>query len=293
MFYRRKIALSILQVFEREISNTDFQKYLFLFTRKQIKPVYDFVPYQYGCFSFQSYADKRTLTKYGILKDSDSWQKNDTVDYFAQLTKDDQNLLLDLKNQYKSIYGKPLIRKVYNNYPYYAIKSNILNENMTFGEIQNIESYRPKDSLPLLFSIGYEGKSIDYYLNQLVEKNIKLLCDVRKNPLSMKYGFSKKQLQDFLGKLGIEYIHMPELGISSNKRRELKSNKDYQKLFHEYEQTTLSSQKESIIKILDLIRIKKRIAVTCFESDYHYCHRNSVVNAVLLNTKSLFKLSHI
>ncbi len=293
MFYRRKIALSILQVFGREISNTDFQKYLFLFIKKQTKPAYDFVPYRFGCFSFQSYADKRALTKYGILKDSDSWQKNDSVDYLGQLTKEDQKLLLDLKVEYNSIYGKPLIRKVYNNYPYYAIKSEILSENMTNSEIQNIDSHRPQDSTPILFSIGYEGKSIDFYLNQLVEKNIRLLCDVRKNPLSMKYGFSKKQLQDALKKLGIEYIHLPELGIASNKRKELKSLEDYQKLFREYESTTIKSHTESIIKLINLIRSKKRIAVTCFEADHHYCHRNSVVKAVVANAKPFFKVSHI
>lgn len=293
MYYRRKIALSILQVFDREISNTDFQKYLFILTKKQTKPAYDFVPYRFGCFSFQSYSDKRTLTKYGILKDSDNWQKNDSVDYLEQLTIEDQKLLWNLKLAYKSVYGKLLIRKVYNNYPYFAIKSEILKENMTDREIKNIDKHKPNDTAPVLFSIGYEGKSIDFYLNQLVEKNIKLLCDVRKNAVSMKYGFSKKQLRDSLKKLDIEYIHIPELGIVSDKRKELKSLEDYKKLFREYESMTLKSHSESITKLIDLIHSKKRIAVTCFEADHHYCHRNSVVKAVGSNAIPFIKVSHI
>ena len=32
-------------------------------------------------------------------------------------------------------------------------------------------------------TIGYEGRSIDEYLNLLIKNNIKLLCDVRKNPI--------------------------------------------------------------------------------------------------------------
>jgi len=293
MYYRRKILLSILQVFEREIFNTDFQKYLFLLTRKQSKQVYDFVPYRFGCFSFQSYADKRTLIKYGILKDYDSWKKNDSIDYFTQLSKDDQAILLELKMNYQSVSGKRLIRQIYNEYPYYAIKSDILEKNMNRGEIEKINQHKPKDTSPYLFSIGYEGKSFDFYLNQLVENNIKVLCDVRKNPISMKYGFSKKQLQGALTKLGIDYVHIPDLGIASNKRKKLNAFEDYQKLFQEYEVTTLLEQSDSIDKLINYIKEKKRIALTCFEAYHHDCHRNSVVKAITSKADPFFKVSHI
>ncbi|WP_348602891.1 DUF488 family protein [Bartonella tribocorum] len=49
-----------------------------------------------------------------------------------------------------------------------------------------------KDEKFCFFTIGYEGKSLENYLNCLLENNIKILCDVRKNPISRKYGFSKR-----------------------------------------------------------------------------------------------------
>ncbi|WP_375627098.1 DUF488 family protein [Bartonella sp. MU37NMGALS] len=73
------------------------------------------------------------------------------------------------------------------------------------------------------FTIGYEGKSLENYLKSLIENNIKTLCDVRKNPISRKHGFSKRQLEKAVSNIDIEYMHMPELGIASEKRRNLKT----------------------------------------------------------------------
>ena len=44
-----------------------------------------------------------------------------------------------------------------------------------------------------LFTIGYEGISIDTYINKLLQNYIKTLVDVRKNAYSNKFGFSKKE----------------------------------------------------------------------------------------------------
>ena len=65
----------------------------------------------------------------------------------------------------------------------------------------------------------------------------KLLCDVRKNALSMKYGFSRNQLKDACEHVGIQYLHIPDLGIVPKKRKELNTQADYERLFSEYERT--------------------------------------------------------
>ncbi|WP_342774750.1 DUF488 domain-containing protein [Bartonella massiliensis] len=54
-------------------------------------------------------------------------------------------------------------------------------------------------------------------MNCLIENDIKFLCDVRKKPISRKHGFSKRQLEKAVSNIGIEYIHLPELGIVSKK----------------------------------------------------------------------------
>ncbi|NQT63589.1 MAG: DUF488 family protein [Candidatus Marinimicrobia bacterium] len=293
MYYRRKIILAIIQKFGGKVMNTDLQKYLFLFVQGQEKPAYDFVPYKYGCFSFQSYADKRTLTKYGILADQDDWKKDDDVDYFSMLNPDDRRSLRKLIISYGNLKGNELINRVYCEYPYFAINSEILSSILSADQIAKVEEERPNDTKPGIYSIGYESKSFDHYLNQLVQNNIQMLVDVRKNALSMKYGFSKNQLRNALEKLNIEYLHIPELGITSNKRADLNTLDDYNRLFTEYENTVLQDEPDSLQKILSEFAKHKRVAITCFEYDHTYCHRSRVINRLIESSLTPFSVSYI
>ena len=89
----------------------------------------------------------------------------------------------------------------------------------------------------ILFTIGYEGLSVEAFTNALLKNDVRLLCDVRKNPLSRKYGFSKSLLEHIMGTVGIEYIHFPDLGIESSRRSSLETQEDYKSLFVNYTKT--------------------------------------------------------
>ena len=59
------------------------QKLLFLHARGQEKKSFHFVPYKFGCFSFQANADLNTMTKYKLVEPSVKyWKKIDDKDYF-------------------------------------------------------------------------------------------------------------------------------------------------------------------------------------------------------------------
>lgn len=293
MFYRRKVIMSILQKWGRELPLTDFQKILFLFTQKQGKPSFDFVPYSYGGFSFLSYADKRTMIKYGLLKNNEHrWASNDSTDFISTLDSQDKENLNILYSEIRTLQGKNLVRYVYKKYPYYAIKSQIL-DILSKEERNEVEKEIPKMNNFELFTIGYEGKSVEAYLNLLIKNNVKVLCDVRKNPISMKYGFSKKQLIESTKKVDIVYVHIPQLGIESDKRQNLDSKIDYEILFSEYEKSTLPQQTESLLEIEKLIKNYKRIALTCFEADPEFCHRSRVASALLKLPGWKFPLQHL
>jgi uncharacterized protein (DUF488 family) len=49
-----------------------------------------------------------------------------------------------------------------------------------------------------LFTIGYKGKSLEGFLNLLMKNEIAILVDVRHNPISGKFSFSKEKLKFFL-----------------------------------------------------------------------------------------------
>ncbi|EJF78900.1 Uncharacterized conserved protein [Candidatus Bartonella washoeensis] len=143
------------------------------------------------------------------------------------------------------------------------------------------------------FTIGYQGKSFDTYLHSLMENNIKLLCDVRKNPVSRKQGFSKTQLTKTLKNFGIEYVHIPELGIPSQKRRYLRTQQAYERLFKEYENTILKNNSWAIDRLYQIFLDKKRIAITCFEADVCMCHRGRIVNALTKLQDWKYEIQHL
>lgn len=281
--------LAVLQQWGGKLSRIDFEKILFLFTQRQAKSAFDFVPYKFGCFSFQSYADLRAMTTTNLLKSDDAGIHVEGSEYFFTLTKEDQAILAQLHDEIAELTGDALVHHVYTLAPYYATRSEIANRILNSEELQAVEQVRPKPASHLLTTIGYEGISLDTYLNRLYKNGIQVLCDVRKNPISMKYGFSKGQLSQAVERLGLTYMHFPELGIESDARQALKEFSDYQKLFAEYEKTTLRSPSaiRAISKIKEIINSGHAVALTCFEADPNWCHRSRVAKAIGDNPKHL------
>lgn len=293
MFHRQKILLALIEVFGGKLNSRDLQKYLFLFTQKcQQEASYDFVPYKYGCFSFQSYADRRNLAASGHLTASDDWELK-TNGHLKAVSNSEAAKITAFHKQYAAVSGDKLVREVYKQYPYYAIKSEIAARLLNKEELSKIESSRPTNDEHCFFTIGYEGSSFEGYLNRLIKNNVRLLCDVRKNPLSRKYGFSKQTLSETLKRLGIHYVHMPELGIVSEKRQELNSQADYNHLFSEYERTTLKSAATHLQNLYTLLQKHKRIAITCFEADQCMCHRGRVAKALAKMPEWDYPIKHI
>lgn len=286
LYYRRKIILALIEIFGGALTAKSLQKYLFLFTRQQATKSYDFVPYRYGCFSFQANQDVVTLEKYGYLKiaEGDNGRHiklNRFENYSAMLDLFDHQVLFDIKERFGNMSQRELIGYTYRQYPYYAIKSTIAKSLLTTEELTVVEAQKRVYTESALFSIGYEGISLEAFINRLIVNDVHVLCDVRKNAYSQKYGFSKKQLQKGCEGVGIRYEHIPDLGIESEQRQHLQSQTDYDLLFERYEQTTLVKNREALMYLRSLLETDKRIAVTCFEKDPRQCHRTRVVNALL------------
>jgi len=295
MIYRRqKILLALLESFGGSLKNTDLQKYLFLFTRLQNDKCYEFVPYKFGCFSFQVYEDKRQLINKGLLKDSfHCVLENNKTNYSNFLTHEDNIKIWQIKKRFHQLKGKNLIKYVYLTYPYYAIKSSIAKQLLTKAEFQHVEANVPINNETVLYTIGYEGKSLEEYLNILIRQDIQVLCDVRKNAYSMKYGFSKKTLKNSTETVGIQYLHFPDLGIVSDDRKNLTCQNDYDTLFETYEHTVLKNANLAIPQLHSHLKNHKRIALTCFEKSPQMCHRTRVAQAILRLSGDKIKLKEL
>ena len=294
MFYRRKIILALLQLFDGQLDKIRLQKLLFLLTNRQAKAEYDFIPYKFGCYSYSANADLTAMVTRGFLnEDGKNFEKKDKIDYLKQLKPADLQLLQEVKTNYGAMNARALMRHTYMNYPFYATRSEVAETILSKEELEKVSNARPQGHKTILFTIGYEGISLEEYLVRLLKNDVKVLVDVRNNPLSMKYGFSKNQLKKYCESLGIKYMHFPEVGIQSEKRQELNSQTDYDKLFAIYRKDNLIKTTTAQAEILKLLKEHQRIALTCFEANICQCHRKPLAEAIEKLPDFSYEVKHI
>lgn len=297
---RQRRLLGFLHSLGDRVGNTDFQKLLFLYCKEvssaghgaTTESPYEFVPYRNGAFSFTCYADRRRLVERELLVDEDNrWVLTESGSFIGSEARNDS--MISFSHRHQRLRGDALIAETYRKYPYYAIRSSIadrvlLDDNST---LSRIASAQPRETQCRLLSIGYEGRTLENYLNVLLHANVSLLCDVRRNAISRKYGFSKSTLARACDGVGIRYQHLPELGIESSQRKGLKTEADFAALFREYERKTLPNKKAVLRTILDWLKSGETVALTCYEREPTQCHRNCVTDALfqMLEQKELFE----
>ncbi|WP_245843567.1 DUF488 domain-containing protein [Niastella vici] len=284
----------MLELFDGELEKNRLQKLLFLFCQKQEKADYDFIPYKLGCYSYSANADLTTMVAKGFLEEtSKCFQKIDNAGYTKTLKADDLVKLSSIKALYGGMDSNALMKHTYRNFPYWAINSIKAESILNKEELENVQKKRAVNDSTVLFTIGYEGGSLENYLNRLLKNNVKVLVDVRNNPLSMKFGFSKSQLKRYCESLGIQYIHFPEVGIISDKRQALNTQADYDKLFADYRINNLPNTVATQNTILEILRENKRIALTCFEANHCQCHRSHLADSISTLPGFQFEIIHI
>ena len=129
-----------------------------------------------------------------------------------------------------------------------------------------------------VFTIGYEGLSIDSFLSLLAQHGIDTIVDVREYAVSRKPGFSKKSLASALHLAGRGYVHIAELGCPKpirDRYREDGNWKCYTESFLEY----LHTQTSAIVALSERTQ-SSRCALLCFETNHNFCHRSLVADAV-------------
>lgn len=266
-YKRQRFLLSFISQLPDEIALTNLQKLVFLYSMREKSKFYEFVPYKFGPYSFQLREDVDILRNNGFL------------------SRESFGIVASKKYQGETVFpiaterGDELIRRTYREYPYYAINSEIISrlfhDDVAMQEKIKHEKEQYAQTEQVLFTIGYEGKSFESFMNVLVQNDIHLLCDVRKNPLSRKFGFTKDRLEQTTKVMCIKYLHIPSLGIESAKRKSLDTQADYLTLFDEYKQT-LPYYKSQLEFLYKQLCSHIRIALMCFEKEPEMCHRHVI-----------------
>jgi len=277
MFYRRKILLALVEVFGGTLSQIDCHMLLFLFCLRRKSSYYDFFPHAQGAFSLVLQQDKNRLADLGFLTSHQNFQLHNCQSYQSQLKVKDRAVLQSLVSEIGDIRSEGLLRKTYLEVPQFASRSQIVSQVLTTQEYGYVRCPGHKVPASCLFTIGYEGLSIDAYLDILIANHITALVDVRKNPISMKYGFSKTQLAYATKLAGISYIHLPDLGIPSYLRKNLNCEYAYQNLFNYYLTQILPAHTGAIEQLKGILNDFGRVALTCFEAKHTSCHRHKII----------------
>lgn len=130
-----------------------------------------------------------------------------------------------------------------------------------------------------IYTIGYEKRSIDEYVELLVASRIDAVVDVRETPWSYKPGFSKTAFAAALAEHGIRYVHAKFAGNPKAIRREARTHDECLSAYRQY-----LGKCPDVIDRLDEVIARlhtegRRVALTCFERHPGDCHRSIVAAA--------------
>lgn len=289
MLRRQRTILRLLSAAGEKVSATQLQKYVFLLGEESFlgrdPAFYEFVPYKYGAYSFAAQREIDALVAYGYIESSATSLKITMLGKKESSEIDDctARAVLAIVSRYGKMPLRTLLKDVYARYPWYAINSDL-------KELVPNDAPKLKSAPLAVYTIGYENRSVDGFLNKLLRAGIRRIVDIRANPVSRKYGFARSSLASLAGKLGLGYTHCPELGISSQKRRDVQTPDEFRELFGYYEREILPGEPDAVAKVAELMKTAPSVLV-CMEKEAVDCHRSRLATRVATLTK--LKIVHL
>ena len=282
MLHRQKVILAVLCRAKQPLSSTVLVKLAFLLraehSLQERISYYGFLPYKYGPFSFSLYRDLVLLARDGYLgvhEDRVAFARGAVRRAHAKAAELSGAVRLAVDavvERYGRLPRRELLTDVYSRYPWYATRSELSD---LVPEVLPV----PNPAPVAVYTVGYEGESVDSFFNGLLKAGIRSLVDVRANPVSRKYGFARKSLRGIAEKLRIEYRHMPSLGIPREYRADLGDLRSYQRLLDRYEKHMLPRRSKEINSLGEILS-KLPSALMCVEKDVQRCHRGRLARAV-------------
>jgi uncharacterized protein (DUF488 family) len=126
-----------------------------------------------------------------------------------------------------------------------------------------------------IWTIGHSTRKIDEFVQLLEQNGIKLLADVRSLPGSNRHPqFNQEALAESLGKSGIRYEHLPELGGLRKPRANSQNTAWRNASFRGYaDYMETEDFRKGVARLLDLATQAGPTAIMCAEALWWRCHR--------------------
>jgi uncharacterized protein (DUF488 family) len=275
MTARQSTIVRILGRLNGSVSKLHLVKLAFLLSQEAEdlprSAVYEFVPYKFGPYSFTLYYDLAQLAQEGWIETTNTrvrllgFRKEQPRDLAFGFTAEIDRIL----DQYAGMPVGDLVADVYRRYPWYTAKSQDLSK----------RAVRLPKAPIAVYKVGYEGLMVDGLMDRLLRAGISRLIDVRCNPVARRYGFHKSTLERVSADLGIEYVHIPDLGIPSERRQNLGNPNSYTKLFEWYASELGRSKQAAVAQATALVKSKPS-ALMCMEADPACCHRTRLAEHI-------------
>jgi len=151
---------------------------------------------------------------------------------------------------------------------------------------------KPECNKPVInsnvWTIGYEGRTIEGFVHELGKIGIKQLIDVREIPISRKKGFSKTALKSNLEKVGINYIHLPKLGSPSDIRNIYKEGGSMSEFMDKYSKY-FHTQIDSYNQLKGYAFVSPSV-IMCMERAPKGCHRRIIAEEL---KQEGFNITHL
>jgi uncharacterized protein (DUF488 family) len=144
------------------------------------------------------------------------------------------------------------------------------------------------DESPLLYTIGYSGRTPEALMSVLKGAGVSQLLDVRSVPRSRKPGFSGKALRASSEASGLTYVHLPNLGAPRELLERKKGGAAMADIAPAYTKH-LAGQPSALREAASLAR-KAPSALLCLEKDPHECHRGILAKRL---AREGFRVEHL
>jgi len=277
MLNRQKSLVYMIEQAGRPVTRLEMTKWAFLLVHETPSrggsAFYQFFPYHLGPFSFCLYREIDGLVKQGYLIDEGkAWRVVEDMELptgglLRSVRQDAERVV----QRFRDKDSEFLVDYIYRRFPWYTMNSQA-------RKLQR----RPVAS-HAVFTVGYEGRLVDGFLDLLLRCGIQHIIDVRSNPVARRYGFHKSTLDRLCGKVQIGYSHFPQLGIPSGLRHGLETPGQYEALFQQYEADVLPREERAVAKVASLMK-ERPSALMCMEADPSKCHRTRLARAIARET---------
>jgi len=131
----------------------------------------------------------------------------------------------------------------------------------------------------MISTIGYEGASLEDFLQTLSRAQVDMIIDVRDRAQSRRKGFSKTALSEALATHDIDYLHLKALGDPKPGREAARSG-NWELFRSIYAKVIKSTEAQEALDQIVTLANGKKVCLLCYERDPSTCHRKIITHTL-------------